>query len=136
MAVQDPLARGVYAISVAADMVGIGQQNLRLYERRGLLEPVRTSGGTRQYSEHDVAVLRRITELLAEGLNLKGIRLVLGWKPKTGPSNSSSNAAPPAPEPPPPPLGLRPRRPSAQLRWTRPGHRASPVPGFSLPPVG
>ena len=78
MAVQDPLARGVYAISVAADMVGIGQQNLRLYERRGLLEPGRTSGGTRQYSEHDVAVLRRINELLGEGLNLKGIGLVLG----------------------------------------------------------
>ena len=78
MAVQDPRARGVYAISVAADMVGIGQQNLRLYERRGLLEPVRTSGGTRQYSENDVAVLRRITELLGEGLNLNGIRLVLG----------------------------------------------------------
>ncbi|MFF5794622.1 MerR family transcriptional regulator [Paeniglutamicibacter sp. NPDC012692] len=77
MAVQDPLARGVYAISVAADLVGIGQQNLRLYERRGLLEPVRTSGGTRQYSENDVAVLRRITELLGEGLNLKGIALVL-----------------------------------------------------------
>ncbi len=69
--------RGVYAISVAAELVGTGQQNLRLYERRGLLEPGRTLGGTRQYSEDDLVILRRIGELLALGLNLAGIRMVL-----------------------------------------------------------
>ena len=71
--------RGVplYAISVAAELVGTGQQNLRLYERRGLLEPGRTGGGTRRYSEQDLDTLRRISALLEEGLNLAGIRLVL-----------------------------------------------------------
>lgn len=77
MAEQERVVKGVYAISVAAELVGMGQQNLRLYERKGLLEPGRTSGGTRQYSETDLATLRRISELLAEGLNLAGIRMVL-----------------------------------------------------------
>jgi MerR family transcriptional regulator, heat shock protein HspR len=57
--------------------VGMEQHNLRQYESRGLLEPERTAGGTRLYSDRDVAVLRRIGELLTEGLNLAGIRLVL-----------------------------------------------------------
>jgi MerR family transcriptional regulator, heat shock protein HspR len=69
--------RGVYGISVAADLVGTGVQNLRAYERRGLVEPARTPGGTRLYSELDLQRLRRITELLAAGLNLSGIALVL-----------------------------------------------------------
>ncbi|HET6269261.1 MAG TPA: MerR family transcriptional regulator [Arthrobacter sp.] len=68
---------GLYAISVVAQLVGTGQQNIRLYERRGLLTPVRTAGGTRQYSEADLAVLRRISELLDEGLNLAGVAKVL-----------------------------------------------------------
>jgi DNA-binding transcriptional MerR regulator len=68
---------GVYAISVVAQLLGTGQQNIRLYERKGLLTPDRTSGGTRQYSESDVAVLRRIGELLDEGLNLAGVAKVL-----------------------------------------------------------
>jgi DNA-binding transcriptional MerR regulator len=67
----------LYAISVAAELVGTGQQNLRLYERRGLLEPGRTGGGTRRYSEQDLDTLRRISALLEDGLNLAGIRLVL-----------------------------------------------------------
>ena len=69
--------RGVFAISVAAELSGIPIQNLRVYERRGLLEPARTSGGTRLYSEADIVLLRRIAELLADGLNLAGIRRVL-----------------------------------------------------------
>jgi DNA-binding transcriptional MerR regulator len=69
--------RGVYGISVAADMAGTGVQNLRLYERRGLLEPSRTPGGTRLYSHSDVRRLHRIIKLLAEGLNLAGIAMVL-----------------------------------------------------------
>ena len=76
----DPLAtdrRGLFAISVAADRADLPIQNLRVYERRGLLEPVRTSGGTRLYSEADIVVLRRIAQLLGEGLNLAGIGRVL-----------------------------------------------------------
>jgi MerR family transcriptional regulator, heat shock protein HspR len=72
-----PGDQGVYGISVAAEMVGTGPQNLRLYERRGLLEPTRTAGGTRLYSRDDVARLRRILDLLADGINLAGVALVL-----------------------------------------------------------
>ena len=70
-------ASGLYAISVVAQLVGTGQQNIRLYERRGLLAPGRTAGGTRQYSDADLVVLRRIGQLLAEGLNLAGVAKVL-----------------------------------------------------------
>ncbi len=72
-----PDRRGLFGISVVADLVGTGVQNLRAYERRGLVEPSRTAGGTRLYSEADVSRLRRIAELLARGLNLAGIALVL-----------------------------------------------------------
>jgi DNA-binding transcriptional MerR regulator len=67
----------MFAISVAADRADLPIQNLRVYERRGLLAPARTDGGTRLYSEADIVVLRRIAELLVEGLNLAGIRRVL-----------------------------------------------------------
>ena len=69
--------RGVYGISVAADLVGMGVQNLRLYEAKGLLTPERTDGGTRRYSANDLDRLRRIGELLGAGLNLAGIAMVL-----------------------------------------------------------
>ncbi len=69
--------RALYAISVAAQLAGTGQQNIRLYETRGLLTPARTSGGTRQYSDADIAVLLRIGELLDQGLNLAGVSMVL-----------------------------------------------------------
>ena len=72
----DP-ATGVYGISVAADMVGTGVQNLRAYERAGLVEPSRTSGGTRLYSTDDIERLRRIAALLDDGLNLVAIAMVL-----------------------------------------------------------
>ena len=68
---------GVYAISVAASMVSMEIQNLRVYERRGLLSPDRTAGGTRLYSADDVARLERIRDLLADGLNLAGVARVL-----------------------------------------------------------
>jgi MerR family transcriptional regulator, heat shock protein HspR len=74
MGVEQP---AVFAISVAADRADLPIQNLRVYERRGLLEPARTAGGTRLYSEADIVILRRISELLGEGLNLAGIRRVL-----------------------------------------------------------
>jgi MerR family transcriptional regulator/heat shock protein HspR len=70
-------ARGVYSIAVAAELVGIGEQALRLYERKGLLTPERTAGGTRRYSEDDLAVLRRVIVLLEDGINLAGARRVL-----------------------------------------------------------
>jgi MerR family transcriptional regulator/heat shock protein HspR len=67
----------VFAISVAADMVSMEIQNLRVYERRGLVAPDRTPGGSRLYSPDDIDTLRRIRELLAEGLNLAGIARVI-----------------------------------------------------------
>jgi len=67
----------VYAISVAAELAGTAVQNLRVYERVGLLTPSRTSGGTRRYSDDDVARLRRIVALLDDGLNLAGVARVL-----------------------------------------------------------
>jgi DNA-binding transcriptional MerR regulator len=69
--------QGVYGISVASELTGLGVQNLRLYETRGLLEPDRTPGGTRRYSANDLDRLRRIGDLLDAGLNLAGIGMVL-----------------------------------------------------------
>ena len=70
-------SRGVYAISVAAELTGAGVQNLRVYERHGLVEPDRTDGGTRRYSEEDLARITRVLALLERGLNLAGVALVL-----------------------------------------------------------
>jgi MerR family transcriptional regulator/heat shock protein HspR len=72
----DP-GQGVYGISVVSGLLGTGVQNLRAYERAGLLNPDRTAGGTRLYSPDDVARLRRIQRLLTDGLNLTGIGRVL-----------------------------------------------------------
>ena len=69
--------RGVYGISVAAELSGIPVQSLRLYEQRGLLTPARTAGGTRRYSDDDLVRLQRITELLADGVNVAGIGQIL-----------------------------------------------------------
>jgi len=62
---------------VAAELVSMEVQNLRVYERRGLIEPARTPGGTRLYSPDDLQRLARIRDLLADGLNLAGVRQVL-----------------------------------------------------------
>lgn len=72
----DP-AQGLFGISVAAELVGMGPQSLRMYEDRGLLEPARTEGGTRRYSHDDLDKLRRISALLDAGLNLAGVAMVL-----------------------------------------------------------
>lgn len=69
--------RPVYVISVAAELTGMHPQTLRIYERKGLLEPNRTPGGSRRFSDADLARLRRIQELTTEGLNLEGVRRVL-----------------------------------------------------------
>lgn len=67
----------MFAISVAADMTSLQIQNIRVYERRGLLAPERSAGGTRLYSRADIEILHRIRDLLADGLNLVGIAHVL-----------------------------------------------------------
>ncbi|MGB3895175.1 MAG: MerR family transcriptional regulator [Mycolicibacter sinensis] len=69
---------GVYSISVAAELSGIGPQTLRLYESRGLLTPARTAGGTRRYSDDDLARLQRIGELIGLGINVAGVGEILG----------------------------------------------------------
>ena len=70
--------RPIYMISVAAELVGMHPQTLRMYETKGLVRPKRTPGGTRLYSEADVERLRIIQRLTTElGLNLAGVELVL-----------------------------------------------------------
>jgi MerR family transcriptional regulator/heat shock protein HspR len=69
--------QAVYVISVAAELAGVHPQTLRIYERKGLLEPARTEGGSRRYSDEDIRVLRRIQDLTDEGLNLAGVKRVL-----------------------------------------------------------
>ena len=69
--------RAVYVISVAAELAGLHPQTLRIYERKGLVDPARTGGGSRRYSENDVALLQRIQELTNDGLNLAGVKRVL-----------------------------------------------------------
>jgi MerR family transcriptional regulator, heat shock protein HspR len=69
--------RGVYSISVAAELTGIEPHTLRAYERAGLLTPARSDGGVRRYSDDDLVRLQRISALAAAGLNLAGIRHVL-----------------------------------------------------------
>jgi MerR family transcriptional regulator/heat shock protein HspR len=69
--------RALYVISVAAELAGVHPQTLRIYERKGLLDPTRTPGGSRRFSDMDLARMRRIQELTAAGLNLEGVRRVL-----------------------------------------------------------
>ena len=77
MAEQSGAVRAVYVISVAAELAGLHPQTLRIYERKGLVDPARTGGGSRRYSDADIAQLRRIQELTSEGLNLAGVQRVL-----------------------------------------------------------
>ena len=69
--------QAVYVISVAAELSGMHPQTLRIYESRGLLDPARTAGGNRRYSDTDIRLLRRIADLTAEGLNLQGVKRLL-----------------------------------------------------------
>ncbi|MHB8294910.1 MAG: heat shock protein transcriptional repressor HspR [Acidimicrobiales bacterium] len=70
-------AMALYVISVAAELAGVHPQTLRIYERKGLVGPARTGGGSRRYSEGDIERLRRIQQLTGEGLNLEGVRRVM-----------------------------------------------------------
>jgi MerR family transcriptional regulator, heat shock protein HspR len=69
--------RGVYIISVAAELVGVHPQTLRIYERKGLLQPSRTAGNTRRYSDRDIARLQTIQRLTQEGVNLAGVKMIV-----------------------------------------------------------
>jgi MerR family transcriptional regulator/heat shock protein HspR len=69
--------QAVFVISVAAELAGVHPQTLRIYERKGLVDPARTGGGSRRYSEADIERLRRIQDLTTEGLNLAGVKRVI-----------------------------------------------------------
>ena len=69
--------RALYVISVAAELAGVHPQTLRIYERKGLVEPARTSGRSRRYSDEDIELLRRIQELTTEGVSLVGVQRIL-----------------------------------------------------------
>src|SRR5947208_9951302 len=74
----EPSDRALYIISVAAELAGVHPQTLRIYERKGLLNPARTSGNTRRYSDRDIARLRAIQKLTQEeGVNLAGVRMIV-----------------------------------------------------------
>lgn len=77
MATDDRAERALYVISVAAELAGVHPQTLRIYERKGLLSPARTSGRSRRYSDRDIAMLRRIQELTTEGVTLAGVQRIL-----------------------------------------------------------
>jgi len=69
--------RALYVISVAAELAGVHPQTLRIYERKGLLAPARTTGRSRRYSDRDIALLRRIQELTNDGVSLAGVQRIL-----------------------------------------------------------
>lgn len=85
--------RAVYVISVAAELAGVHPQTLRIYERKGLVDPARTSGGSRRYSDADIAMLRRISELTDSGLNLVGVKKVLELENRIATLESELDAA-------------------------------------------
>lgn len=84
---------GVYVISVAAELAGVHPQTLRIYERKGLLDPARTSGGSRRYSDADLDRLRRISALTGAGVNLEGVRRILELEDQTDRLRSELRAA-------------------------------------------
>jgi DNA-binding transcriptional MerR regulator len=91
---EDPLprsARGVYGISTASELTGIDPQTLRLYERRGLLTPARTDGGTRRYTDDDLDRLQRISDLVAHGINIAGIAQILHLEHRNSELESDNN---------------------------------------------
>jgi MerR family transcriptional regulator/heat shock protein HspR len=81
---RDRSTRALYVISVAAELAGVHPQTLRIYERKGLVDPARTAGGSRRYSDADIALLQRIQELTNEGLNLAGVQRVLELEAEVG----------------------------------------------------
>jgi MerR family transcriptional regulator, heat shock protein HspR len=90
---QPAASHGVYGISVAAELSGIAVQSLRLYESHGLLTPDRSDGGTRRYSADDLARLRRISQLVADGVNLAGIGRILDLEDDNAALLAENNAS-------------------------------------------
>jgi MerR family transcriptional regulator/heat shock protein HspR len=76
--------RALYIISVAAELAGVHPQTLRIYERKGLIEPARTVGRSRRYSDRDIALLRRIQELTNDGVGLAGVQRILELEEEVG----------------------------------------------------
>jgi len=74
---------GLFSISVAAELAGLHPETLRIYEREGLLQPIRSQGGTRRYSRNDVPRLQEICALTGDGLNMADIRRVLQLQEET-----------------------------------------------------
>ncbi|HUW03573.1 MAG TPA: MerR family transcriptional regulator [Acidimicrobiales bacterium] len=85
--------RAVYVISVAAELAGVHPQTLRVYERKGLVDPARTGGGSRRYSDADISLLRRIQDLTGEGLNLVGVQMVLDLEARVAELEAKLEAA-------------------------------------------
>ena len=85
-------------ISVAAELAGVHPQTLRIYERKGLLDPSRTEGGSRRYSDEDIDRLRHIQDLTNAGLNLEGVRRVLELEAEVARLRSRAGRGP-APRP-------------------------------------
>ena len=81
MTEREPL-HAVYVISVFAELAGVHPQTLRNYERNGLLRPMRTSGGSRRFSDEDLVALRRIQDLTTEGVNLEGVKRIMALEAK------------------------------------------------------
>ena len=108
-------SHAVFVISVAAELAGMHPQTLRIYERKGLLEPSRTGGGSRRYSQRDIARLHRIAELTNAGLNLEGVRQVMALEEEVVSLRSQlaarhgAGAAPPGGGSNAPPVPTRPR---------------------------
>ena len=73
----DERDRALYIISVAAELAGVHAQTLRIYERKGLIEPQRTEGRSRRYSDRDIELLQHIQELTNEGVGLAGVKRIL-----------------------------------------------------------
>ena len=127
------LDRGLFSISVAAELAGLHPQTLRIYEREGLLDPARSAGGTRRYSRRDIEKLAEICALAADGLNLAGIRRVLALQEETRQLQAELTqlrelaGQPPVPRRPRPP---RPRPGAGQ----QPGPGRDQLPGGSCPP--
>jgi MerR family transcriptional regulator/heat shock protein HspR len=85
--------QGVFMISVAAELAHMHPQTLRMYEARGLIQPQRSPKNTRLYSQRDVALLRRIQQLTAEGLNLAGVNRVLALERRLAELEGKADAA-------------------------------------------
>lgn len=87
-----PELHAVYVISVFAELAGVHPQTLRNYERGGLLNPQRTSGGSRRFSDEDLVALRRIQELTNEGVNLEGVKRIMALEIELAASKEALNA--------------------------------------------